>query len=923
VPTLLEKIEADAAKRLPLPPGRTATKELARYKVFLKLEKHRLKMFHQAGARGREVCRAQAGVYDVLLRHLLEAAKRQTPPTKANPPPFALVAIGGYGRGELNPFSDIDIMFLHTGNLVSNGKPTPYLAAIIDGILYPLWDLGLKLGPTVRSVDDCVRVANSDMQSKTSLIEARLVAGDESLFERLQAVVLAKCVRGYEDDYISARIADQEARRAKFGNSPFMQEPNIKNGCGGLRDFQSLVWMAFFKYRLRSLSDLHQRGLISETEQKQLTLAYDFLLWVRNQLHYQSNRAMDVLGRAIQPSVASNLGYTDRSPRRRLERFMRDVYKHMRNIYLITRTVERRLALLREPSRLSSLRALLRTNRKRSFQQQSDGFVFNDGEVYASNPHVFRDQPRRLMRVFLYAQQRGLRLHPDLEQLIRHNLTLVNRYFLSDEHVHETFLEILSQRGNVAPILRAMHEVDLLGRYLPEFGKLTCLVQHEFYHQYTADEHTLVCVEKLDQVWAAKQPPFSNYTEMFQHLERPFLLYLALLLHDSGKAYPTDDHAEISGRLAINAARRVRLDGATAHALRLVIENHLTMIQVSQRRDIDDPAVIRTFANQVQSQENLVMLTLHTFADSQGTSPQLWNGFKDSLLQTLYRRTAQALTGGLDVIRAEEKQRELLLDEVRRLMPSTFNQDEIRAHFDHLPPRYFLIHSARQIGNDVTLAHQFMHLQLQEEDQALEPVIHWHNEPDRGFTAVHICTWDRTGLFSKISGCLTASGLNILSAQIFTRTDGIILDTFFVTDAKTGDLANKEERERFEGLLRRALTGHVNLSSLIAHQQTSAPVYKSLEGERLSTVIKFDNETSETYSVLEIETEDRLGLLYMISQTLAELHVDIALAKISTEKGAALDTFYISQETRKISSEEHQTFISDQLLAAIGSLDGA
>jgi [protein-PII] uridylyltransferase len=923
VPTLLEKIEADAAKRLVLPAGHSAVKELARYKGFLKLERHRLKLLHRAGAKGWEVCRAQAGVFDVLLRYLLETARRQTPQTRSTPPSFALVAIGGYGRGELNPCSDIDIMFLHAGDLVINSKPTAYLSAIIDGILYPLWDLGLKLGPTVRSIDDCVRVANSDMQSKTSLIEARLVAGDPGLFQRMQAVVLAKCVRGYEDDYIAARIQDQEARRAKFGNSPCMQEPNIKNGCGGLRDFQNLLWMAFFKYRVRSLGELRASGMISETEQKQLEAAYDFLLWVRNQLHYQCNRAVDVLSKNLQPSVASNLGYSDRSPSGRLERFMRDVYKHLRNVYLITRTLERRLALQRKPARLPSLRALLRTGRRRALQQQADGFLFVDGEVHASNPHVFRDQPRRLMRVFLYAQQRGLRLHPDLAHLIRHHLSLVNRFFLRDAHVHETFLEILNQRGAVAPILRAMHETDFLGKYLPEFGKLTCLVQHEFYHQYTADEHTLVCIEKLDQVSAAKTPPFSNYTEMFQHLERPFVLYLALLLHDSGKANSKGDHAEVSSQLAIAVARRLSLDGATTHILRLLIENHLSMIQISQRRDIDDPGVVRAFAHQVQTPENLVMLTLHTFADSQGTSPELWNGFKDSLLQILYRRTLQALQGGPSVQLAEEKQRELLKDEVRRLLPSSFSEEEVKAHFDHLPPRYFLIHSSKQIAGDIILAHRFMHLQLDVEDKALEPIINWHNEPDRGYTAVQICTWDRLGLFSKIAGCLTASGLNILSAQIFTRTDGIILDTFFVADAKTGSLAKKEEREKFEALLLRALTDSINLPVMIAHQPTIPPAYKSLEGDRMPTVVKFDNETSDFYSVLEIETEDRIGLLYTISQTLSQLRLDIAIAKISTEKGAALDTFYITQKNNtKILLPEHQQFVAEQLRAAIARLDG-
>jgi [protein-PII] uridylyltransferase len=564
---------------------------------------------------------------------------------------------------------------------------------------------------------------------------------------------------------------------------------------------------------------------------------------------------------------------------------------------------------------------LLRTGRRRALQQQLDGFIFVDGEVYASSPHVFRDQPRRLMRVFLYAQQRGLKLHPDLEHLIRHHLALVNRYFLQDAHVHETFLEILGQRGNVAPILRVMHEVDFLGKYLPEFGKLTCLVQHEFYHQYTTDEHTLVCIEHLDRIWAAKAPPYSNYTEVFQRLERPFLLYLALLLHDSGKAHPSDDHSEVSGRLSTVVAKRLGLDGATAHDLRLLIDNHLTMIQISQRRDMDDPAVIRNFASLVQSRENLTMLTLHTFADSQGTSPDLWNGFKDSLLQMLYRKTLLALEGGPAAIRAEEKQRELLQDEVRKLLLSSITDEEIQAQFDHLPPRYFLIHSGKQIAQDVALTHRFMHLQLEEAEHALEPIVTWHNEPDRAYTTVQICTWDRTGLFSKITGCLTAAGLNILGAQIFTRTDGIILDTFYVTDAKTGLLVDKNERAQFESLVQAALTKGVNLAPLIARQPNAAPLYKSLEGERIPTVVRFDNETSDFYTLLDIETEDRVGLLYTISQTLSELHLDIAIAKISTEKGAALDTFYVAQaDDHKVLSNDFQRQITKQLQAAIAAL---
>lgn len=703
MPSLLEKIEANAETRLALPPGRKPADELARYRNFLKVEAHRLKILHRAGGSGREVCRARAAILDLLLTYILEATRNAAPElAEKKLPPIALVAIGGYGRGELNPHSDIDFMFLHNGDLVSAGKPRPAMSAIVDGLLYPLWDLGLKVGHSVRSVADCVHVANTDMQSKTSLIEARLITGNAELFRIFQKQLVDKCVQGFAEDYIEARVKDQAARHAKFGNSATMQEPNIKNGCGGLRDYQNLLWMAFFKYRTRTTEELEKRELISTAEGKQLEAAYDFLLRARNELHYHTGRAVDVLSKSVQPHVAHHLGYTDRSPSKRLEQFMGDFYNHSRNIYLITRTVEQRLALLPRPKLLPGIRRILPF--RKSKDQIVDGFKFVGGEIHAAAPRVFRDKPERLMRVFLYAQQRGLKLHPDLAQAIRRELSLVNRSFLRDEHVRATFLEILNSRGNVAPVLRAMHEVGLLGKYIPEFGKLTCFVQHEFYHQYTADEHTLVCVEKLDQVWEAKEQPFRNYEEMFRELERPFVLYLALLLHDAGKAKNTGKHSEVGGQLAVRVARRLELDGATTHALRLLIENHLVMATTSQRRDLEDEAVIRQFAALVQTAENLRMLTLHTFADSLGTSSQLWNSFKDMLLLTLYRKTFDVLMGGTAFQKAEKRERELLEEEIARSMPRTFGEDELHAHFEHLPARYFQLHTAREIIGDLALA---------------------------------------------------------------------------------------------------------------------------------------------------------------------------------------------------------------------------
>ena len=917
---LIRKIEADAETRLKLPPNSTTAENLACYKGFLNVQTHRLKILHRGGAGGREICRGRAAVLDALLRHLWETARSGlSPQAQREFPRLSLVAIGGYGRAELNPFSDIDFMFLQDGQIAA-GKPLPYLSKLIDGVLYPLWDIGLKVGHAVRSIDDCIKVANADMQSKTALIESRLIIGDDTLFKKFQKSLLAKCVDGYEEEYIAARLEDQETRRAKYGNSATMQEPNVKNGCGGLRDYQNLLWMSFFKYRARSLGELEEQ-FVSDAESRQLLTAYDFLLRTRTELHYHINRPMDVLGKNLQPAVALGLGWHDRSPSLRIEKFMRELYMHMRNIFLITRTLEQRMALVPEKQSRLSLRRFLP---KRTPPPPVDGFIFAEGEIRAASPRIFREDPRRLMRAFLHSQQRRLQLHPDLAQLIRQSLSLVDRDFLNDERVRETFLTILERRGEVASVLRAMHEANLLGKYIPEFGKLTCLVQHEFYHQYAADEHTLVCLEQLDKTWEAQQPPYKNYGPLFQRLARPGLLYLALLLHDVGKSeHKKEGHAKVSAEMALRASKRLHLADADTHTLRVLIENHLLMAVVSQRRDLDDDAVIQDFAQKIENIETLDGLTLLTFADSEGTSDKLWNGFKDSLLWQLHSRAVTLLSAGPEFIRAEEKRVETLLEEVRELAPEEIENDEIVAHFSNLPLRYFQIRSGKEILEDIMLAHRFMRQLIETQERALAPIIAYHDEPDRGYSLVRICTWDRAGLFSKIAGCLSAMQMNILSAQILTRTDGIVLDGFLVQEARTGNPVKPEQSLKFSALLEKVLMGEeVDLPALIARSLTARPVYEAYAGERMNTRIHFDNQASETRTLIEVETEDRLGLLYVISQTFAKLGVDIAAARILTERGAAIDSFYVREpDGGKIESPSRRVVIEKSLREAISGLD--
>jgi [protein-PII] uridylyltransferase len=398
------------------------------------------------------------------------------------------------------------------------------------------------------------------------------------------------------------------------------------------------------------------------------------------------------------------------------------------------------------------------------------------------------------------------------------------------------------------------------------------------------------------------------------------------LLHDVGKAAPHEQgrHAHVGARLAMRSARRLRLDPNEADTVEFLVENHLLMAMLSQRRDLDDPSVIRNFARQAGTPERLNLLTLLTFADSQGTSDKLWNGFKDSLLWQLQSRTMTLLTGGTEFRRASEKARDEVRKEVRQLAPRRIEDEELDAHFSQLPQRYFEIHTPEQILDDIELAHQFMHRLLAENQRALVPVTAWIDERDRGYSFVKVCTWDHAGLFGKIAGSLSAAGLNILGAQIFTRTDGIALDTFFVNDGRTGNLAGREQREQFAELLNEVMIGddEVDLHALIARQTAQRSDYSAYLGERIGTQIRFDNEASDERTSIEIETEDRLGLLYTISQTLAELELDISAARVVTERGAAIDSFYVSDvDGGKLIQPEEQAKVSKRLVSAIAALE--
>src|SRR6266496_2788961 len=593
----LEQVLAHAASRLAATGTRRPTEVLPLYKKFLKVEEHRLRLKHQGGGGGREICARRAELVDVLLEYVFGAAATAARRNGAAKVPLALIALGGYGRGELNPFSDIDVMLLH-----HQGKMgiSPHLEEMVEQVLYLLWDSGFKVGHSTRSIKEAVAQANQDMRTKTAMLESRFLAGDAELAREFRRQFRSKCVNGYEREYVELRMQDQVARHKKFGDSVYLQEPNLKSGCGGLRDYQNLLWMTYFKEGSLSTNQLVGKDWLSESDQRRIENAYDFLLRLRTALHYATGRATDILHISLQEQIAKRLDYSSGNPEdfRGSEELMRDYYEHTRNIFRVTERITEQFVsgyVTSKTRSLFSFLPLMRTHKT----PVGDFFFVRNKQLHPAGRDLFRRDPEQMMRAFEIAQERGLDLSPELEDLLSRSLGQVTRTYQYARGPRAIFKDILSKKGRVGRILRMMHRVDFLGRYIPEFGQLTCLVQHEFLHRYTADEHTLVCIDKLDALAQTNDPKLIHYRKLFERLPDPFVLYLALLLHDSGKAVGRP-HSEASALFAQRVAARLQLSSEQRKSLIRLVDHHLTLSTMAQQRNLDDPATVMEFAQIVK-----------------------------------------------------------------------------------------------------------------------------------------------------------------------------------------------------------------------------------------------------------------------------------------------------------------------------------
>ena len=914
----LEQVLAHAENQLAATGARRPTEVLPLYKKFLKIEEHRLRLKHQAGGGGREICARRADLVDVLLQRIFTAATTAAGSEERAKLPLALVALGGYGRGELNPFSDVDVMLLHGQNAA---KVSPYLEQTVEQILYLLWDIGFKVGHSTRSIKEAITQANRDMRTKTAMLESRYLAGDAELAREFRDQFRSKCVAGNERRYVEMRMQDQIARHKKFGDSVYMQEPHLKSGCGGLRDYQNLLWMTYFKEGALTTTHLVGKDWLSESDQRRIERAYDFLLRIRTDLHYATGRATDFLHLNMQEQIAKRLNYSQERGQLRSEALMREYYEHTRNIFRVTERITEQFASGRATERTRSLFSFLPL--VRSDETRVGSFFIRNGQLNTDQRDLFHKDPAQMMHVFQLAQQRALDLSPDLADLLSRSLRQVTRTYRYAKAPREVFKVILSRKGEVGRVLRMMHRVDFLGRYIPEFGQLTCLVQHEFRHRYTADEHTLVCIDKLDALAQTDDPKLVAYRKLFERLEDPFVLYLALLLHDTGKAVGARPHSEASALFAQRVATRLQLSSEQRKSLILLVDHHLTLSNIAQQRNLDDPATVVELGNIVRDQKNLNTLMLLTLADGQGTSAEAWSDWKESLVWQLFHATSKYLADQKSYYEQTKIERESLQRSIADDLPCDY-AEEIEAHFDFMSDNYFRAFNVPEIVGHLELFRSFLENVSSRGEQPLAPAINWQAFPEQDHSIVSFCTWDREQLLAKIAGSFSVVPINILSADIFPRGDNVVLDIFRVCDTKARAVTDKLDFELVEKTLHAALES-VNFDfGRLMEKARGQSRHRLVQEIEFPTRIAMDNRAHPTYTLIQIQTPDRLGLLYDLLSCLDLEDVSIALSRISTQNGAAIDTFYVAdRSTRsKITDSRRIAALQKHLqLAAVSVLE--
>ncbi|MBI4690807.1 MAG: [protein-PII] uridylyltransferase [Nitrospirae bacterium] len=805
-------------------------------------------IFHKLS--GRELAAFYTQKIDDFLIKAFDSVESQRP--------LALIAIGGYGRSELAPYSDIDIMFFARDKTDSEK---------VKSVLYKLWDKGLTIGHCFRTADDCLTEAGKDLRTHTSLLESRFVAGDEGLYNYFKERVYSEIAYRKQKGFISGKLKEMEKRHRDYGDSVFLLEPNVKEGQGGLRDIHNVLWLSKVALKFGGINDLS--SLIPQHEFKRLMKAYDFLLKVRFALHLMSNRRNDVISFNTHDYVAERLGFHDSKKFSGPERFMRYFYLKASIVQDITAIV---VGICSRQWPAAGRRTWGPKKRV------TDHFYIYKNVIIPSGKDIFRGTPDRIIEAFYVYSKTGKGFSPGLREDIRRNLILIGKKVRSSQRAISFFYEIL--RGmRVYETLKEMHETGVLGRFIPEFGALRSLVVYDPYHRYTVDEHTLLAVKHLELLTVTRYKKLERLSEIMRSVKEKEILFLSLLFHDIGKAAgnPRTEimrgkyHEEEGYKRLKNIVERFNMAVEQRLRIEFLVWNHILMSALALKRETEDPDIIAQFAEAAGDEEGLKSLYLMTYADMSAVNPAFWTEWKAYLLGDLYERTLNYLRGT----------RENIEIYMKNILSSYTGTDKkgLGAFLDEMPERYLLSTPVERIYEDYKLACSVM-------DNNFSVSI---NEKPDSTTEITIGAWDKPGLFSRIVGFLSSKWMNILRARLYTGKKGLVIDKIQISNWK--ELWWDGMPGVIEDGLRSVVLEDGRFSLTGTRKETCA---------RFEAFIELDNETSEENTIVEFFSADRHGLLYDVSNVFYETGFNIISAKINTGSDVAHDIFYIQHEGGKV-----------------------
>ncbi len=807
---------------------------------------------------------------------------------------IAVLAVGGYGRGEMAPFSDVDLLFL------TPYKITAWAESVIESMLYILWDLRLKVGHSSRTIKDCLRLGAEDFTIRTAMLEQRYLAGDEPLAHELETRLKADLFKGTEQDFIEAKLKERDERHLKQGER-YMVEPNVKEGKGGLRDLQSLYWIAKYIYGVQDVAELVPMGLFTPEEFGEFVQAEEFLWAVRSHLHLVTGRATEQLTFDLQVEVADRMGYEDRAGRRAVEVFMQRYFREATHVGDLTRIFLTKL----EATHMKGAPLLERIFRRRP--RVKAGYRVVHGRLDVADPDTFLSDKLNLLRLFEEGLRTGMLIHPDAMRLVTANLNLIDDEMRNDKEARRIFLDLMLKHGNPERALRRMNELGVLSAFLPEFEHIVAMMQFNMYHSYTVDEHTIQCIVNLAQIERGELieelPLASSILEGGVNRK---VLYVALLLHDIAKGRP-EDHSILGAQIARKVAPRLGLNKTDSETVEWLVRYHLLMSDMAQKRDIGDPRTIRDFAKAVATVKRLDLLTVLTVCDIRGVGPNTWNNWKATLLRALHAETKRALETGMEVLNRANRGAEakkLLRAKLKNWSKSDLKTETTR-HYD---PYW----QGLDLSTHVEFAEMLKTLDASDDPGTVE--IRLQPDEDRDATRVCFTMGDHPGIFARIAGALALVGANVVDARSYTTKDGFVTDAFWIQDAE-GHPYEASRLPRLNQIIHKTLKGEVVARDALKSRDK---IKKRERAFNVPTHITFDNEGSEIYTIIEVDTRDRPGLLYDLTRTLAGANVYIANAVIATYGEQVVDAFYVKDMFGlKYHSEAKQRSLEAKLRKAI------